>query len=152
MNKIYNYNDASTLLLNAYLKVLRVNLTHDSFSELKVDDEEIDEEHGYSSTISKWLNGFAITGNVYQDDLEKYLKFTNLDNLKNEFKSGKESVHIRYRRKNHTGFRYAKMTLRRSEEYQDDNQIVLLYIEDIHDDIMAAKELSEQKKYHSSLS
>lgn len=151
MNKIYNYNDASTLLLNAYLKVLRVDLTHDTFSELKVDDEEIDEEHGYASTISKWLNGFALTGNVYQDDIEKYLKFTNLDNLRNEFKSGKDSIHIRYRRKNHHGFRYARMTLRKSAEYQDDNQIVLLYIEDIHDDIMAARELSVQKNITAAL-
>lgn len=148
---IHNDSDAAKLLLNAYLKVLRVDLGNDSFSEVKIDTSEKDSSHGYSKKISEWLFGFAKNGNVYEEDLPAYFAFTNLDHLKSEFASGKESVNLRYRRRIDGEFRFAKMTLQRSEDYSKRKQICILYIENIDDDFRAIQEISRQKKITAAL-
>lgn len=147
----HNYNDTARLLLDAYLKVLRVDLTHDSFDEIKVSDAEADDSHGYSDKISEWFAGFARTGHIHPNDLAEYNKFTDLDNLRRTFAAGRKSVSLRYRRRRFGAFRWARMTLRRSDGYTDENRILVLFIEDIHDDVLAAQEMSDQRNITSAL-
>lgn len=138
--------DLTRLLLDAYLKVLCVNLTTDSFEDIKVDNSEVDEEAGYSDKISEWLKGFALTGNVFTEDIQSYLLFTDFDKLNAEFASGKESVSFKYRRRSTDRlFRWVRMTLRKSSDYTDDNRVVMLYIEDVHDEVMSKDQIVKQK-------
>lgn len=136
-NRIHNYNDTAALLLNAYVKVLRINLSDDTFSEIKVNGDELDSARGYSSKISEWFQGFATTGNVHPEDCDNYNSFTDIDYLSSQFDSGNESVSLRYRRLSGSEFRWSKMTVRKSESYSDSDKIVILYIEDIHDDYLS---------------
>lgn len=48
---------------------------------------------------------------------------------------------IRYRRKVKDEFKWVSLTMICSEEYEDDNQIVMLYVRDINDDYL--KQLDE---------
>lgn len=145
-------NDVIRLLLDAYLKVLRVDLSDDSFDEIKVDDAELDHSRGYSPKISEWLQGFALTGNVYTEDLQNYLQFVTMSYITEQLDSGRESISLRYRRKSDAGlFRWVRMTIRKSADYTPEKKIVMLYIDDIHDDVMAANAITEEKSITAAL-
>lgn len=150
-DKINNYNDASKLLLSAYIKVLRINLTDETFDEIKVVSSDIDTSAGYSTNIYQWMSGFAFSGGVYPDDVDRYLDFCNIDQLRKKFASGKDVLSIRYRRKAGDAYRYVRMSIRKSASYEEDKQIVLLTIEDINDDVVSSLELSQQKSITASL-
>lgn len=147
----YNFNDISHLLLNAYIKVLKIDLFDESFEEIKVNNDELDSSHGYSNKISKWFLGFAKNGNVYEDDLEAYFEFTKIENIKKNL-AQKDVITLRYRRRSENIFRWAKLSISKCDaEYNDTQKIVLLYIEDIDDDIKSLKMINTQKNIAASL-
>lgn len=150
---MHKQDDLSRLLKEAYIKVLRVNLTDDTYDEIKVLDEEKDSTHGYNAdTISGWLGGFAEAGNVFDEDVERYGVFTQLDSLRRAFLAGRDHISILYRRRNDKGeFRWARMTFIKSYDYTDDHQIIMLYVEDVHDEIMLTYEISEQQRITHAL-
>ncbi len=135
--------DSIKMLSSIFHKILRIDLTHDTHEEIKVYDDEMTKDHGLSPKISEWFSGFATSGNVYEEDREGYLAFTNIDTLKKRFKLSKECIRHRYRRLTNGKFRWVMMELLPSIEYTDDNQIIMLYIRDIHDDYV--KDLQYQK-------
>lgn len=138
--------DITRLLLDSYIKVLRVDLGRDEFIEVKLDESEVDHSQGYSDKLSEWLKGFALTGNVFTDDIQTYLLFTDFDKIKKEFENGKESISLKYRRRAENRlFRWVRMTLRKSSDYTPDNRVVMLYIEDVHDDVMSKDQIVKQK-------
>lgn len=143
MDELQHYaNDMTRLLLEAYIKVLLIDIGADSFQELKVDGAETDGSHGYSPKISEWLQGFAQAGNVHPEDMAAYLAFARLDSISQAFAAGKDRVSIRYRRRNSEGeFIWVKMTIRKVDDYSGSNEVAMLYIEDINDEIEAEEEL-----------
>lgn len=80
-----------------------------------------------------WLKQFALTGQVDAKDCDMYLKFTDIDNIKSHFEQSDERMRFRYRRKMNEQFKWVVMEIMKSSEYRSDNQIVILYIQDVHD-------------------
>lgn len=56
MESSFTLEDSLQLLANNYHKILRINLTEDSHTELKMYAEEKNVQKGYSEKISVWLN------------------------------------------------------------------------------------------------
>ncbi len=144
MNEIFTLEDSLQLLANNYHKILRINLTEDSHTELKMYADEKNAQKGYSVKISEWLRQFALTGQVDPKDCDMYLKFTDINNMKAHFEQSDERMRFRYRRKTNGEFRWVIMEIMKSSEYQSDNQIVILYIQDVHDAYV--KELEHHKE------
>lgn len=142
---ILNTVDTTRLLLDTYLKVVRVNISDDTFNEIKVSDDEFDDKKGYSTKLSEWFRGFALTGNIHSDDLKNFLEFIDLKHLNQEFSSGKEIISFRYRRRNEgEDYRWVRLTFRKSSDYQDDKRILMATIEDINDDVIMTNEITRQ--------
>lgn len=143
---IYNNVDTIRLLLDTYLKVVRVNISDNTFDEIKVNDDEYEDSKGYSLKLSEWFKGFAFTGNIHSDDLNSFLNFVNLDNLNKEFDGGKESISIRYRRRiEGSEYRWVRLSFKKSVDYKEDNKILLATIEDINDDVTLTNAISRQR-------
>lgn len=136
--------DALMLLENTYHKILKVNLTRDSYKEIKVYEEERLVEKGHSNKLSEWIQAFAKTGNVFQDDVEEYLKFVNIDSIKKRFLDSEYRLQFKYRRRVADSFRWVAMEMIPSVEYSESEQIVMLYIRDIHEEY--AKEMNYRKE------
>ncbi len=134
MKNDMNESEAFLMLSHFYYKMLKVNLTTDSHTEIKVIDTEITAENGYSDKISEWLHGIVNAGFVHPDDVGKYLHFTNIDNLRKAFQKGNSYICCRYRRKINNIFRWVSMELIAASEYRHDNQVVYLYMKDIPDE------------------
>ena len=144
MNNNFTLEDSLQLLANNYHKILRINLTEDSHAELKMYADEKNVQKGYSEKISVWLKQFALTGQVDPKDCDMYLKFTDIENIKSHFEQSDERMRFRYRRKTNDEFKWVVMEIMKSSEYRNDNQIVILYIQDVHDAYV--KELEHNKE------
>lgn len=122
---------ANTALCNLYTKVLKINLTSDTYSVVSMDVSEQTAEKGFTDSISDWLQGFGKSGQVHEDDLDEYLKKTEITYLKEYFRSGKTSISISYRRKYADGFKHAAMEMIPADDYEANNQTLFLYVKNI---------------------
>jgi len=136
-----------------FYKVLKVNLTVDTFEIVKVIDDELNYDVVNTNRITEWWRLFAEQGCVYKDDISIYRRFTDIAYLRRQLKSGERFLRCHYRRKNGDVFRWVSMEIIPSLDYTDENQSVMLYIRDINDDyisdVMHQQEL-EDICYHDS--
>ncbi len=132
--------DALSTLSTIYYKILKINLTKDTFEGVKVEEGE-QQFMSRLNKISDWWREFAESGLVYEDDRISYQKFTEIERLRLQFRENRSIQSLRYRRKNGKTYRWVQMDLVPSIEYTDDNQILILYVKDIHEEY-----LSEQQR------
>lgn len=123
---------AHKALCNLYIKILKINLTEDSFSVVNMDSSEKTKEKGFNDKISQWLYGFGKSGQVHEEDLENYLMKTDIEYLKDYFKQGKSSISIIYRRKfSDDSYKHAIMEFIPADDYSHSNQSMFLYVKAI---------------------
>lgn len=136
--------ESMMLLSKMYHKILKINLTTDTYKEVKVYEEELKSELGYSSKLSQWLQGFADAGLVYGLDVPIYLEFTDINNLRRKINGSNGFLSLRYRRKTKGEFRWVIMLFIPAPEYTEDNQVVMFYVRDINDSYV--NELEEMRE------
>ena len=122
---------ANTALCNLYTKILKINITEDTYTIVRMDVSEQTSEKGFANTISTWLTGFGKSGQVHKDDLEGYLEKTNLDYLRKYFMEGKTSISIQYRRRYGDDFKQVAMDMIPADDYSAENQTLFLYVKNI---------------------
>ncbi len=116
-----------------YHKVLRGNLTADSFEIVKLDREESQDMGEHMDSLSGWLEGVALNGYIYEEDMERYRKFVKLERIKEELKGGAEMLNCIYRRRVGDRFKWHTLEIIRNYDYTDDNQSVMIYVKDVHE-------------------
>ena len=116
-----------------YHKVLRGNLSTDTFSIVKVDEEEVQELREYMTSLTNWFLGMSKSGYVYEDDIERYEDFVRFENVKAELKKGAKKLSCIYRRKAGDKYRWHHLEILPDFDYSDDNQTVMICLKDIHD-------------------
>ncbi|MCM1162132.1 MAG: ATP-binding protein [Roseburia sp.] len=115
-----------------YHKILKANLNNDSFVFMKK-ASSIEQNKYEEKRLSQWFEQFAKSGNVYEADIERFLYFTKIDNLKNALQSGKKMLTCTYRRRFNDEFRWNLMEIVPDFDYTDENQSVMIYTKDVHD-------------------
>ena len=123
--------DAHKALCALYTKILKINLTDDTYQIINMDVSEHTEEKGFAESISKWLTSFGEHGYVHPDDLADYLKYTDMQYMKDYFLGEKTSLHIFYRRKFENDFKQVMMELIPANDYSHNNQSLYLYVKNI---------------------
>lgn len=123
---------AFTAIGNLYTRVVRINLTDDTYSVLKT-DEVISSQDNKPATFSDWIYDFAENGMVYMYDRETFYVKTKLDTLREHFAAGNNYFSINYRRKYKDAYKYAKLEIIASSDYKQDSQIVYLYVKEYGD-------------------
>lgn len=138
--------DALTTLSSLYYKILKVNLTNDSFEVIKT----VENLSEIPTTISGWFKKFRDEGNVFSEDIENYREFTDLNSLRERFKTERSMYSCRYRRLQDGIFKWVQLDLVPSIEYSDDNQVMILYVKDVHEqhlsELRTRAELAEMYK------
>ncbi len=123
--------DAHVALCALYTKILKINVTEDTYQIVNMSDEEKAPEYGYSESISEWLVNFGKTGGVHPDDLERYLLQTSTEYLRNYFKEHKDALRIFYRRKDGEDYSDVMMEVIPANDYTDDVQTLFLYVKNL---------------------
>lgn len=122
------HKSAHAAICNLFVKVLKVNLTEDTYKIVSMEQNEQVKEKGYTGSISEWLREVGSTGKVYPEDLAEYFRYTNIDYLKEHFEKGNRYFYITYRRKIGNDYEPVMMEIIPTEEYRDDNQSMYLYV------------------------
>ena len=124
--------EAHKVLCGLYTKILKINITDDSYQIINMDGAEQTKDKGFSAdSISEWLISFGEAGLVHPDDLEEYLRYTDLGYMRSYFSGDKTSLHIFYRRKFGDVFKQVMMELIPAGDYTSDNQSLFLYVKNI---------------------
>lgn len=124
-------NDAHKVLCALYTKILKINLTEDTFSIINMKEEEQKKEFGFTEKLSEWLTDFGRSGQVHPDDLEAYLSKVQLPYMREYFQSGKTSLTVLYRRRYGSEFKQVMMEIIPTGEYREDDQSLYLYVKNI---------------------
>ena len=125
-------NLALQAIYNSHTKILEINLTDDSFSIIKNDDKEIDFDKNYSDRISEWLKNFALSGNVYSEDVQEFKTKTEVTYIKYHLENFSSILSIRYRRRQTDKYVWVVMEILRSPEYSKDCEKAFLYVRNIN--------------------
>ncbi len=124
---------AFEIICDSYIKILRINLSDDSFDIIKTNSTELSESKGFhTESISQWLYSFAVSGQVHPEDREHYIERTNLEFLRKFFAEENRSYALHYRRAIGNDFRHVLMEMIPTKSFTEDNQELFLYVKDIN--------------------
>lgn len=122
---------AHIALCKLYTKILKINITEDSYQIINMDLLGQEAEAGISPKISEWLFSFGSSDQVHPDDQEAYLNAVGLENMRRYFKRNKTSLHIFYRRRYGEVYKQVMMEIIPAEDYSTEDQRLYLYVKDI---------------------
>ena len=116
--------DLDYLLELYYHKILRVNLTTDSYEVIKMLPFEEDPK----TSSSDWLAMFG-SSNVADEDWARFTKYTDLTFMRENI--GEIPINFRYKRKfPHDKFYNSEFILLPSIDYKENNQICYMFIKE----------------------
>lgn len=124
----HGHEEAINMLSSSYSVIMKVDLTNDTFRRLRNEINDKFERDGFIDSFSKCMADIADSGIIHPDDAPKYREKTQLDFLRDYFRSGKQSLHIFYRRKIGDTYFSASTEILTAREYTDEQQIVYLYV------------------------
>ncbi|WP_027406844.1 GGDEF domain-containing protein [Anaerovibrio sp. RM50] len=111
-----------------YEKVLKLNLTTNSYQIIHIDEEEFKKFNCTRYTLSVDIKRYAESGYIHDDDHEKFFKSMDTEFLKDYFAGKKAYYSFSYRRL--VGEKYLPVTTEmvRADDYSKDNQTVFLFV------------------------
>jgi len=124
-------HDAHKALCASYTKILKINITHNTYQIINMDMSEKTVACGFANSLAEWLTNFGLTGGIHPEDLEEYLRLTNLEFIKTYFDSGKTALHIFYRRKYAESYKRTMVEIIPANDYSTNNQSMFLYVKNI---------------------
>lgn len=131
-----------------YNKVLKADLTNDSFRIVKTNKNEAVELKGHMDTLTDWFKGIVTKDYVYEDDISRYCQFVELIHLREMIKKRK-MLNCIYRRKTGDVYRWHSLEIIRDKDYDDDHQLVDIFVKDIHEifkDKLIEEEINAQNQ------
>jgi len=124
--------DSHNALCLLYTKILKINITEDSYQIVDMFEEEKTTAKGFNEKISLWLKDFGTSGQVHSDDLQEYLEKTDIKYMQKFFKDGNKLLRIFYKRKYESTYKRVMMEIIPASDYTNKNQILHLYVKDIN--------------------
>lgn len=131
-NEACSEKDSLKFLSPIYYKIMKIDLSTEAYQCLKGGDIQ---GMGQGEPLSAWLHGFVEAGRIYPDDVEKYLLFTDIRRMREAFRNGSAYICCHYRSMIGGEFRWVSMELVPAGEYSHDNELVYLYVKNIHEEL-----------------
>lgn len=123
--------EAYDAICKSYTKILKINLSRDTYSIIEMDLSERDVKKGFDDSFSNWVRKFVETGQVHPEDQDFFVSHTNIDYLRQFFKQGNMAFCIYYKRIIGNTYKKAMLEIIPAREYADEEQIVFLYVKNI---------------------
>lgn len=122
---------ACDVLFTRYKKILKVNLNTDKYEIVQMNWDEKGANMGFYTHLSSWMRDFALSGQVYECDVDRFLDLTDSEFLKSYFYSGKDSFSLNYLRKADSTYEPVSLEMIAAKDYSSYNRIVYLYVRKI---------------------
>ena len=133
-------SDAMTLLdtlptiSSLYDKLLRINLSNNTYEPVIADSDELGQLVGGVINIYEWWADYSQSGNIATEDMDAFCTLTKTGSLQKRFAEDPTPVNFRYRRRVNDEFRWVQLQLAPSVEYSEENQVMLLSLKDVHEE------------------
>ena len=129
--------DTLPTISSLYDKLLRINLSNNTYEPVIVDADEREQLVGGVINMYEWWAGYSQGGNIASEDMGAFSTLTKTGSLQKRFAEDPTPVNFRYRRKINGEFRWAQLEIAPSIEYSEENQIMLLSLRDVHEEYTA---------------
>ena len=123
--------DILSAVLSRHTKIVRMNLSNDSYEIVKATDVVPDDA---TFKLSVWFKRFLESDLISEEDKDSFEFFSNIDNIKRAFSDSDHYLSIHYRRKDNDGYRWCVMELIKAESWSQNNQVVMAFVRDVHND------------------
>ena len=140
--------EAFEILSESFLKIVKINLSTEEIEIIKASDDDFCEKCKRGKKTINCLSCFADSNRIHVTDKENYLKHTNIDYLREFFKTHNDAWRLRYRRKSGNTYMWVMMEIVKAKNYSDKNQIVIISVQDVDKDLSNIFE-HEQKLLNS---
>lgn len=134
--------DAPKIRAYTYRKILHADLLRDRCSVLVSDPEGWQPGEG---SLTGQLADFARSGSVHPEDVERFLSFTRLEQLRSAPRAGQEARTLTYRRRVGEEYRWNLMEVV-PDQKTGDAQSAILCFKDVHDALREGLELARNKR------
>lgn len=138
------YEDALQMLERSFCHVAKVNLTEDQFDNIQCDDDET-KFLGFHYTTA--IHRMVDEGFIVLEDVEKFSQTMNVEHLREHFHQSKEGVFLSVQRKIHGEYRWVSLEIFPSRDYLEENQIVIIFVRDIHEQQQRYLDRQRQMEY-----
>ena len=129
--------DTLPTISSLYDKLIRINLTNNTYEPVIVDADEQERLVGGVINMYEWWAGYSQNGNIASEDMGAFSTLTKTGSLQKRFAEDPTPVNFRYRRKVNGEFRWVQLELSPSVEYSEENQVYLLSLRDVHEEYAA---------------
>lgn len=120
--------DAHVAIASLYNKVMKINITRDSYQIIDSNLDDLSKVNELPNTISGWFAQFAASGQLHPEDVNEFVEKTNLDSLRSYYKEGNTSRALIYRRKVEDKYVKVVMELIPANDYKAEEQTLFLYV------------------------
>lgn len=122
---------AYEVLCSSYLKILRLNLTQNSYKSIATKLSKNEQKFLNTGKITDAMNNLIESDLIFPDDLPRLKEIASLDYFKQHVNDSHNSIIFYYRRKVNGEYKKVMFEVVPSTEYQIDNQIIYVYIKQI---------------------
>lgn len=122
---------AYEVLCASYLKILRLNLTNNSYKSIATKLAKSEQRFLNTGKISEAINNLFESDLIPPEDLSRLKEIASVDYFKKHVHDAHNSVIFYYRRKVNGNYKKVMFEMVPSPEYKDDNQIIYVYIKQI---------------------
>lgn len=122
---------AYEVLCSSYLKILRLNLTQNSYKSIATKLSNNEQKFLNTGKITDAMNNLIESDLIFPDDLPRLKEIASLDYFKQHVNDSHNSIIFYYRRKVNGEYKRVMFEVVPSTEYQIDNQIIYVYIKQI---------------------
>ena len=126
--------DTLPTISTLYDKLLRINLSNNTYEPVIVDSDEQERLVGGVINMYEWWAGYSQSGNIATEDMGAFGTLTKTGSLQKRFAEDPTPVNFRYRRKVNGEFRWVQLEIAPSVEYSEENQVMLLSLRDVHEE------------------
>ena len=122
---------AYEVLCSSYLKILRLNLTQNSYKSIATKLSNNEQKFLNTGKITDAMNNLIDSDLIFPDDLPRLKEIASLDYFKQHVNDSHNSIIFYYRRKVNGEYKRVMFEVVPSTEYQQDNQIIYVYVKQI---------------------
>lgn len=124
--------DMSSEIMDAFIKVLKVDIARDTFEVIKMSGIEAP-LMPRDASLSAWLAAFAASHAIHPKDVDIFKNFADIRRIRGAFAESMEPLRCKYRRRADDGWHWVIMELVPTAHFSAESQTVMLYIKDIDD-------------------
>lgn len=128
-------------LLAAYRKVLKVDISDESYKIIKLDRADKSTE-AQTHKISDWFAAFVAAQKIHPDDAQAFIEFADIRRIRDSFAQELRVQRCNYRRLVGDVYRWVVLELMPCFEYSQKSQLVMLFVRDADDTAGIKKERS----------